>query len=204
MINEGSKRTTSDSYGKVKITLNDLIDVIVNYIKEHQVSYVSPMFPFSLGFSKPGAVHENKGLNFGQCNVIDVEKVQSLGLKYDTRPNVHEDIDMVIQLLQHGCTCITLGDYAFEVVPNSSNLSSSVVAGTSALDLCRMSLYCKYRDGITLRIGKRGELRMTCNLSKYWNTEEIPIKEDEYHKQVYDLCLAQDAEGLKELIRSKK
>lgn len=203
-ITKESKRTTSDSYAKIRIELKELIDNIVDYIRESKVSYVSPMFPFSLGFSKPGSIHENKSLNFGQCNVIDVDKVHKLGLKYDTRPNVHEDIDMVIQLLQHGCTCITLGDYAFEVVPNSSNLSSSVVAGNSALDLCRMSLYCKYRDGITLRIGKRGELRMTCNLSKYWNTEDIPIKDDEYHKKVYELCLAQDADGLKELIRSKK
>lgn len=203
-ITPESKRTTSDSYRKIKIDLLEIIHVIENAIKDNDWAYASPMFPFSIGFSKPGSLHINKGLNFGQCNIMNIIKLHDAGLKYDTRKNVHEDIDIIIQMLQHGMTCVTLGDYCFEVVPNSSNLSSSVVAGTSALDICRMNLYVKYRDGITLRIGKRGELRMTCNLSKYWNTEEIPIKDDEYHKQVLECCMNLDHERLKELIRSKK
>ena len=203
-ITPESKRETSNSYRKIRIDLIDIIHVLEKYMTENRCSYVSPMFPFSIGFSKPGSLHVNNGLNFGQCNIVNVVDIAEEELKYDTRPNVHEDIDMVIQMLQHGLTCVTLGDYCFEVVPNSSNLSSSVVAGTSALDICRMNLYMKYRDGITLRIGKRGELRMTCNLSKYWKTNEIPIKDDEYHLQVLECCKKHDAEGLKELIRAHK
>lgn len=203
-ITEETKRKTSDSYRREKISLVDLLDVLVDYIKDNNCSYVSPMFPFSLGFSKPGKRNINKNLNFGQCNIINSDDFHNLGLKYDTRKNVHEDIDIVIQLLQNGKTCVTLGDYGFEVVPNSSNLSSSVVAGTSALDLCRIRLYLKYRDGISLRIGKRGELRLTCRLDNYWNTKEIPIKEDKYHKEIYELCQEGDIEKIKEYIRNNK
>lgn len=203
-ITEATKRTTSDSYRREKISLKELLDTLINKIEEINCSYISPMFPFSLGFSKPGKLNINKNLNFGQCTVFNVKDFNDLGLVYDSRKNVHEDIDIIIQLLQNGKTCVTLGDYGFEVVPNSSNLSSSVVAGTSALDLCRISLYLKYRDGITLRIGKRGELRLTCKLDKYWNTKEIPIKKDKYHQDIYQLCLDGDIEKLKDYIRNNK
>lgn len=203
-ITDETKRKTSNSYAREKIELKELIDILVDYIDSNNVSYVSPMFPFSLGFSQPGKRNINKNLNFGQCNVINVVDFNNLNLKYDTHKNVHEDIDIVIQLLQNGKTCVTLGDYGFEVVPNSSNLSSSVVAGNSALDLCRIRLYLKYRDGISLRIGKRGELRLTCKLDKYWNTKVIPIKEDKYHQEIYALCQEGDIEKLKEYIRNNK
>ena len=203
-ITEQTKRQTSDSYRKEKISLIELLNILVDFIQTKKCSYASPMFPFSLAFSKPGNRNVNKNINFGQCNIFDVNVFHELNLKYDTRKNVHEDIDIVIQLLQNGKTCITLGDYAFEVVPNSSNLSSSVVAGTNALDICRIRLYLKYRDGITLRIGKRGELRLTCKLDKYWNTFDIPIKEDNYHKKMYELCLEGDIEKIKNFIIQSK
>lgn len=203
-ITEETKRKTSNSYAREKISLLTLIETLIDYINNNECSYVSPMFPFSLGFSSPGRRNINKNINFGQCTLFKVKDFKESGIKYDIRKFVHEDIDVVIQLLQHGKKCVTLGDYAFEVVPNSSDLSSSVVAKNSALDLCRIRLYLKYRDGISLRIGKRGELRLTCKLNNYWNNFDIPIKNDEYHKKMYELCLEENIEEIKNLINSKK
>jgi len=202
-INEFTKRTTSDSYAKKKITLETLITRLIDKMIQYDAAFISPSFPFSLGFSKPGAIAINKSLNFGQFTVIDVLKLKANNIKYDTRDNIHEDIDLVIQMLQHGMTCITLKDTAFEVTGSSSLFENSTVCQANSLDIARVNLYLKYRDGISLRIGKRGELRLTCKLDKYWNTFEIPVKNDLYHNKMYELCQKYDIEGIKELIRNK-
>lgn len=202
-INESTKRTTSDSYAKHKITLETLITRLIDKMIQYDAAFISPSFPFSLGFSKPGAIAINKSLNFGQFTVVDVLKLKANNIEYDTRDNIHEDIDLVIQMLQHGMTCVTLKDTAFEVTGSSSLFENSTVCQASKLDYARVNLYLKYRDGISLRIGKRGELRLTCKLDKYWNTFEIPVKNDLYHNKMYELCQKYDIEGIKELIRNK-
>jgi hypothetical protein len=45
---------------------------------------------------------------------------------------------------------------------------------------------------------------MTCKLDKYWNTTEIPIKDDKYHRELFELCKKYDIEGIKNLIINKK
>ena len=172
--------------------------------QEHNAVFVSPSFPFSLGFSKPGAIAINKSLNFGQFNMVDVEKLKMYNINYDVRENVHDDIDLVLQLLQAGLNCVTLKDTAFEVISSSSLLENSTICNGNKQDLMRINLYLKYRDGISLRMGKHGELRMTCKLDKYWNTKEIPIKDDKYHQELFELCKKYDIEGIKNLIINKK
>lgn len=203
-INDSSKRTTSDSYAKVKISIEEMIDKMLKAAQEHNAAFVSPSFPFSLGFSKPGAIAINKSLNFGQFNMVDVEILKKNNIKYDVRENVHDDIDLVLQLLQNGLNCVTLKDTAFEVIGSSSLLENSTICNGNKQDLMRINLYLKYRDGISLRIGKHGELRMTCKLDKYFNTKEIPIKDDKYHKELFELCKKYDIEGIKNLINNKK
>lgn len=202
-INDSTKRTTSDSYAKEKISIETLIEKMLKVAQEHNAAFVSPSFPFSLGFSKPGALTINKSLNFGQFNMVDVELLKKYNIKYDVRENVHDDIDLVLQLLQNGLNCVTLKDTAFEVIGSSSLLENSTICNGNKQDIMRINLYLKYRDGISLRIGKHGELRMTCKLDKYFNTKEIPIKNDKYHKELYELCEKYDIEGIKELIRNK-
>jgi hypothetical protein len=203
-INDNTKRTTSESYAKTKISIEEMIKKMLNIAKEYNAAFVSPSFPFSLGFSKPGAIAVNKSLNFGQFNMVDTEMLKNNNIKYDTRENVHDDIDLVLQLLQNGLNCVTLKDTAFEVIGSSSLLENSTICNGNKQDLMRINLYLKYRDGISLRIGKHGELRMTCKLDKYFNTKEIPIKDDKYHQELFELCKKYDIEGIKNLINSKK
>lgn len=202
-INDSTKRTTSDSYARAKISLETMIIKMLKTAIEHNAAFVSPSFPFSLGFSKPNTMSINKSLNFGQFNMIDIEQLNNYNIKYDTRENVHDDIDLVLQMLQNGLTCITLKDVAFEVIGSSSLLENSTICNGDKQDIMRINLYLKYRDGISLRIGKHGELRMTCKLDNYFNTKEIPIKDDAYHNELYELCKKYDIEGIKSLIKNK-
>lgn len=202
-INDSTKRTTSDSYAKAKISIEEMLKKMLNAAEEYNAAFVSPSFPFSLGFSKPGAIAINKSLNFGQFNMVDVELLKKYNIKYDVRENVHDDIDLVLQLLQNGLNCVTLKDTAFEVIGSSSLLENSTICNGNKQNLMRINLYLKYRDGISLRIGKHGELRMTCKLDKYFNTKEIPIKNDKYHKELYELCQKYDIEGVINLIKNK-
>ena len=202
-INNSTKRTTSNSYAKAKISIEEMLKKMLNAAEEYNAAFVSPSFPFSLGFSKPGAIAINKSLNFGQFNMIDVEVLKKYNIKYDVRENVHDDIDLVLQLLQNGLNCVTLKDTAFEVIGSSSLLENSTICNGNKQNLMRINLYLKYRDGISLRIGKHGELRMTCKLDKYFNTKEIPIKNDKYHKELYELCQKYDIEGVINLIKNK-
>lgn len=203
-INDSTKRTTSDSYAKAKISIEEMLKKMLNAAEEYNAAFVSPSFPFSLGFSKPGAIAINKSLNFGQFNMVDVEVLKKYNIKYDVRENVHDDIDLVLQLLQNGLNCVTLKDTAFEVIGSSSLLENSTICNGNKQNLMRINLYLKYRDGISLRIGKHGELRMTCKLDKYFNTKEIPIKNNKYHKELYELCQKYDIEGVINLIKNKK
>jgi len=202
-INENTKRSTSNSYAKAKISIEEMISRMITIAQDYDAAFVSPSFPFSLGFSKPGALAINRSLNFGQFVMVDAKKLNQYNIKYDTQENVHDDIDLVLQLLQHGLTCITLKDTAFELISSSSLLENSIICNGNKQDLMRINLYLKYRDGISLRIGKHGELRMTCKLDKYWNTFEIPIKNDPYHQKMYELCKNYDINGIKELIKNK-
>lgn len=202
-INDSTKRTTSDSYAKAKISIEEMLKKMLNAAEEYNAAFVSPSFPFSLGFSKPGAITINKSLNFGQFNMVDIELLKKYNIKYDVRENVHDDIDLVLQLLQNGLNCVTLKDTAFEVIGSSSLLENSTICNGNKQNLMRINLYLKYRDGISLRIGKHGELRMTCKLDKYFNTKEIPIKNDKYHKELYELCQKYDIEGVINLIKNK-
>lgn len=205
-ITPESKRTTSESYSKIKIPLVELIDKMVKYLKDSKYAFVSPSFPFSLGFKTPGSISVNSGLNFGQLISFDVNALDEINFKYDVSPYVIEDIDMVFHLLMNCKICATFGDHAFEVIGNSSKLNTSIVLtnGTETLDLKTMNMYLKYGDGMTLVVGSRGELRMNIRLKNYWGITDIPIKNDEYHNKLRELCRNKDVEAVKELIRSKK
>ena len=63
-INDSTKRTTSYSYAKAKISIEEMLKKMLNAAEEYNAAFVSPSFPFSLGFSKPGAIAINKSLNF--------------------------------------------------------------------------------------------------------------------------------------------
>ena len=204
-ITEESRRPSSDKFNKIKITLLELINRVVECIEEEDACFCSPVYEFCLGFScsQPGLIYENKMLNCGQFNIMDVKKVKALNIKYDTRDYVHEDVDIVLQILQHGKKCISISDYAFVTHKSSKDRNNSSIADDNKIDFFRMNLYLKYRDGIVLKLNK-DDLRIIIYFSKYFNTFDIPIKDDEYHRELYKLCLEGDNVKLKQLIKDHK
>lgn len=205
-ITEQTKRKTSDSYASEKVTFNELLHKVQDTTEEYEAGFGSPMFIFALGFSKPGRVNVNSSINFGQFTYMNVDKVIATGIKYDTSGLIHEDVDFVFELLMHGVKCITLGDYGFQPDGHAMYATSDVSLTCNLMNAVnlRIGMYLKYRDGITLVMNKNGLMTMRCNLKKYWNTTEVPIKEDAYHKGLYEICKTRNCEAVKEYIINHK
>ena len=204
-ITEETKRTTSNSYKKIKCDFIELINKMIDTCEKYDATFVSPLWPFSLGFQKPNKLNINKGINFGQCCIYNIKYLHDNNIRFNINKIVHQDIEIVINMLQHGLTCITIADYEFNLVPASINEENSILHnGTNTQDLMRLDLYKRYRDGINLRIGKHGELRMICRLNRFFNTFDLFIKGDDYHNKMYELCCNNDVEGVKDLIRGFK
>lgn len=204
-ITPESKRTTSNTYKALKIPLVEVIDKTVNCLKSTGYAFVSPSIQYKLGFSCPGNVFINGNINFGQIVSMNSYILKEIGFKYETSKYFHEDIDLVFQLIINGKTCASLGDYAFNVINDSKKFDKSTLLDDSinTLDMLRINLYLKYGDGITFTIGGHGELRMNIRLKKYWNIKEIPIKHDEYHDKLRELCKNKDIQAIKQLVKNK-
>lgn len=202
-ITEETKRKTSDSYSRIKISLTELFDKMCSIVNDTDAAFVSPKFPFSLGFSKPNTLNVNKSINFGQCVLIDVIKLHDKGIQYETDNFYHEDVDLVFKMLQHGLNCITICDYAFDVTPASSDNNNSAIGDMTMFDKRYINLYLRYRDGVSLRLGKHGEIRFTSKLDKYFNNFDVPVKNDKWHRDFYELCKTYDIPAIKEALAKK-
>lgn len=207
-ISEKTKRTTSDSYRAENCDFNELLDVLVSKAEEYDAGFSSPVFPYIIGFSKPNTVNVNKSLNYGQFFYLDVHKMNKYGIKFDTSGTIHEDMDVVLQLIQNGVNCITVGDYCLGLNSTAIYASSKTSTTLNRYDagILKIGLYLKYRDGITLRVNqKNGTLIAMTKPEKYFGTKEIPVKNDEYHNGLYEICKTKDiAKVIEYIINNKK
>ena len=204
-INESTKRTTSDSYRKVKIPLETLFDRMYEAALKYNSVLTSTTQMFLLGFAtRPGSVFINNKINFGQLVLYNIKRIKEKNIVFDTRPQVHDDIDFGMEILRAGLTSVTINDICFVVKSASQKRENSTMINDENLDRMRINLYLKYRDGLTLRVTKKGELALRSKLENYWNTYEIPIIDDPYHNELVRLCKEYDIEGLKQHILSKK
>lgn len=206
-ISESTKRTTSDSYRAEKCDFNELLDKLVNTAEEYDAGFSSPLFPYIIGFSKPNKVNVNKALNYGQFFYLDIHKMNEFNINFDISGEMHEDMDVVLQLVQNGVNCITLGDYCLGLNSTAIYASSttSLVGNRYEEGVLKIGLYIKYRDGITLRVNnKNGTLITVTKPEKYFGTKEIPIKNDKYHQGLYEVCKTKDIAKVIDYIQSNK
>lgn len=206
-ISEKTKRTTSNSYRAEICDFNELLDVLVKKAEEYDAGFSSPVFPYIIGFSKPNTVNVNKALTYGQFFYLDIHKMNEFNINFDTSGTIHEDMDVVLQLIQNGVNCITVGDYCLAL--NSTAIYASSKASTTLnrydAGILKVGLYLKYRDGITLRVNnKNGTLIAMTKPAKYFGTKEIPIKNDKYHQGLYEICKTRDLAKVIEYIQSNK
>ena len=79
----------------------------------------------------------NKALTYGQFFYLDIHKMNEFNINFDTSGTIHEDMDVVLQLIQNGVNCITVGDYCLA-------LNSTAIYASSTTSL----VGTRYEEGI--------------------------------------------------------
>lgn len=184
-----TKRTTSDSYSAITFPFVDLLKDLVDYANEYDASFNSTIMPMNIGFGTPNKVGVNSSLNYGCLVFINLEDLQKHNISYEVEHELHEDFDIVFQLLQAGCTCITLLDRSFAMKGYDPN--TSVVGEESWL---KIGTYLKWKNYYTIdaiyRKKNGGTYLITGrkNLKKIFNNKEGYFIDTEYNKKLYELC----------------
>ena len=190
-ISPESKRETSESYRAFQVPFMELLEKLLNTANEYDASFCSAAWPLYIGFGTPGAVAVNSGLIFGGVVFINLEDLAKHNLKYETDLHVIEDVDIVFQLLRVGCTCTTLGDYSYRMIPYSAE--TSVVGDENWI---KVATFLKWKNyyGLNTQFRKRYNnyvLQARPNTRKLFKNPDEYFKNDAYTRGLYDLCKEQ-------------
>ena len=188
-ITPESKRTTSNSYKPLPYLFIDLLKDLVDYANEYDASFNSTIMPMNIGFGEPGKVGVNGNLNYGCLVFINLEDLQKHNISYEVKHELHEDFDIVFQLLRAGCTCITLLDRCFYM--KGYDPKTSVVGEESWL---KIGTYIKWKNYYTIdaiyrkKNGGCWVITGRKNLKKLFNSKGELFIDTEYNKKLYELC----------------
>lgn len=203
-ITEESKRTTSNSYAPVDCHINEVLSKMLERSIDYNCDFVSINFAVFIGFEQPNRIILNKHLSTaGAVSYFRTKALDKFNIHYDTTGNISEDIDIVIKLLQHGCNCSTVSDYAFRTVDGvygteSHKKYSTIFKESYDFERLYMNNTLKYNLGIALN--KNNVLHNVRKYDKYFNTFELP-KIDE---NILNFCKEEDILGLKTYLINKK
>lgn len=191
-ISKESKRTTSNSYANFKVDFNEMLNKMVDTALEYNAGYVSTSRAQYLGFQYPGKLTINKGLNVAQFGYFRIDKLNEYNLHYDTSGYINEDLDMIMQMLQHGIICCNVGDYGFRVSNAMyKNMNTSTLYDDLETNFKLIShQYIKYRPPMFL--DNNGFIRTRVAYHKYFNTFNVP----EGDPILLDLCKNDDIKGI--------
>ena len=208
------KRATSDTYGYIYEPFVELLKELVNRTNEYDASWGSPIFFSNIGFYHPGKTFVNTTLNYGQFCFVNLEDMEKLNMCYDVRDTIHEDADLVFQFLRNGCTCITLGDWAYVMSLDKASSKVSTVGDENYENFLKVGLYLKWKDYVTLTASYRGEVNknkigIRSNTKRLFNNKEEYVLNNEYCKGLYELCEQEmnggrDSKKIVEYIRNNK
>jgi len=204
-LQEGYMLKSGKGYKGINIEIKELCEECDRQMNELNVSYLTTVKSFALGFYTPNKININKVNNLGQFGLFNIKRIIESGIKFTNKKYEHEDVDMVFQIKLHnlGIACLMYCTFFVDVksIDNSSFIDDEVES------LMHVNLYLKYRDGITLRVDKNNKLRIIIRWSSYSDIDHIPIKNDKYHKELYELCnetiLTKDIDKLKNFIKIK-
>lgn len=201
-ITDETKRPTSDSYRYIAADFNEVLNKVVETTDNNNCSFGSIIYNIYIGFQKPGRININKSINSGQVVYIKTEPLKKFDIHYDETGDINEDVDIVIQLLQNGCNCLTLCDYAY--IPTNFRYAenhikkSTLYSGNEVIELMNMNNCVKHHIGIKLT--NRNILTNVIRYNKYYNTKELP-KIDE---TILNFCKNKDILGLKNHLKKIK
>lgn len=203
-LKEGYKLPSGKGYKGINISLCELCNELDSKMDELNVSYLTTVKSFAIGFYYPGKILKDKVSNLGQFGLFNIKRIIESGIKFIDNPYEHEDVDMVFQIKLNGLGIAALNYCTFFVDVKSVDNSSF---GKDIESLMHINLYLKYRDGITLRVDKNNKFRIIIRWMNYTDNDHIPIKNDDYHRGLYELCKetieTKDFEKLKNFIKSR-
>lgn len=182
-ITPDSKRTTSDSYAHVKINIIDNINKMIQVADEQNSSFTSCQTMMYLSFSKPETIKINERVNCMQFYMINVKDIFDNDISYSYNEQVTDDIDIALQILQHGLKCVTLLDYAYKE-DNTDIYKSTIHENIRAREMQHIGIFKKWHT--TLYLDKHGIIRTKMKWIKYFNTFELP-EMNKFQKEVLEL-----------------
>lgn len=201
---EGRKLESGKGYKGLSTDFLDLCNECNKKMDELNVSFLTTVKSFALGFQYPGKIMINKTCNLGQFGLFNIKRIVESGIKFTQNPYEHEDVDIIFQIRLKGLGIAALMYYTFFIDIKSVDNSSF---GKDIESLMHINLYLKYRDGITLRVDKHNKFRIIVRWNSYSDYDHLPIKNDKYHNQLYELCKetikTKDFEKLKNFIKSR-
>lgn len=195
-ITPETKRKTSNSYAKQKISIEELVDKLVETAEKYDAAFVSPSLEFSIGFSQPGKVFVNRSITSGQCTLQNVKQLREHNLHYEAEEMINEDIVLLFEILRNGLTAVTVGDYCYCVLGASNKAENSLVNYDDRYDILHKNMYVKYPNVISLYLDKQNRIRIKTKWKNFPdNTQEItdPV--------FYEICKGSDIEAIKKYIK---
>ncbi len=200
-ICEDSKRETSDSYRALPTTFDVLLDKMIKTADEENADFVSFLMEFYIGFGKPNTISINKGIACGEFVYINCHTLDKFNIHYDTSGKIHEDVDLVVKLLQNDAKCVTIRDYTCLHQNNYLGTinNSTLYSDFDTLYKFILNQYILWHFPMQLAGKKKDKLRMTIPFSKITSSYTFPEADPELLK----LCIEQNVSAVKDYILNK-
>lgn len=203
---DSEKRKTSASYAPKKKSLEDTCKYIIDMANKYDAGSAGLNFAYNISFVDPGKIRINKHVLFGAFIFLNLTYLKEYNITHDiSGKELHEDLDVVLQLLLNGITCITLFDHGF-----MTKISyESVVGNNDKRQEMQVNTYLKYRDYITFYLSRgKKELRIKPNwkyvFDGYKKYGKQYIIDDEFHNSIYECAKKYDYAGIKNLLENFK
>lgn len=195
-ITEETKRTTSNSYAKIKVPVEEVFNKLLDVANTYDAGYVSLNKAMFIGFAKPDKINVNKSINTTSFVYVDIDKLRDNDIHYDTSGEYHEDLQLVIDLLQKHITCATICDYAFEYEKENKN---SLIRTDYSYDQFQLNLCKRYKFPIKLYFKNE---RMMCKVPFKNLYDGTPYKTCD--EEITKICNENNVEKLREYLHNLK
>lgn len=179
-ITPETKRETSNSYRRIKTTLQEMLDVMLKRMIDNEASFAGFIRHEYLGFSVPNKTSINRSLNCGQFVCYNVNDIRKADIHIYVGELIPEDVKFCLDILTKGMNCICIRDYTYYEHPTEHNsVVHSDIADRSFAHIRLSRMY-----NFPMKITKDNVIRPRMDWKKYYNVGD---KYPEYNKKVKPL-----------------
>ena len=200
-IDVASKRTTSDSYRSYKTTYDELMQVFLNEFKNNnQLGLVTCKMATYIGFSEPCQRCVNKNLSVGWLYMYDVDVFRNNeDLKYDITYSIVEDVDMVIRVLRHKISCMSVCDYGFVTCA----VDSSIHVDDVERNMKDIRTAAKYN--LPIKINRYDNLQLKIPYEDFYAGNDVHEPKDTWERALFEMLQKNPTyDDVKEFVKNKK